>query len=164
MSQLSLPIATVNEIPLITNLAHTIWHQHYPAIISLEQINYMLNQMYSHDNLLEQMTVKGHVFHLIEQDNNAIGFVSLCRITGSDWFINKYYIDQNYASKGVGSQSFNQLVNFYQPSTFKLTVNRQNYKSINFYFKNGFVIESVADFDIGNGFVMNDFVMIWAKK
>ena len=39
----------------------------------------------------------------------------------------------------------------------------QNYKSINFYFKNGFVIERVADFDIGNNFVMNDFVMIWKR-
>jgi ribosomal protein S18 acetylase RimI-like enzyme len=42
---------------------------------------------------------------------------------------------------------------------FSLTVNRQNFKAINFYFKNGFVIDEVADFEIGNGFVMNDFVM-----
>ena len=40
-----------------------------------------------------------------------------------------------------------------------LTVNRQNYKAINFYFKHGFKIKSVDDFDIGNGFFMNDFVM-----
>jgi hypothetical protein len=36
-----------------------------------------------------------------------------------------------------------------------------NYKAINFYFKNGFTIEKVADFDIGDGYFMNDFVMIW---
>jgi hypothetical protein len=45
----------------------------------------------------------------------------------------------------------------------RLTVNRQNYKSINFYFKIGFRIEKCADFPIGNGFVMNDFVMVWRK-
>ena len=27
-----------------------------------------------------------------------------------------------------------------------------------------FVIDRVADFDIGNSFVMNDFVMVWTKK
>jgi hypothetical protein len=34
-----------------------------------------------------------------------------------------------------------------------------NYKAINFYFKNGFVIESLLDLNIGEGFQMNDFVM-----
>ena len=46
----------------------------------------------------------------------------------------------------------------------RLTVNRQNFKSINFYFKNGFKIDHVEDFDIGNGYVMNDFVMLWENK
>ena len=43
----------------------------------------------------------------------------------------------------------------------RLQVNRQNYKAINFYFKVGFVIERVADFDIGDGYFMNDFVMVY---
>jgi RimJ/RimL family protein N-acetyltransferase len=47
-----------------------------------------------------------------------------------------------------------------QPDIIKLTVNRQNFKSINFYFKNGFKIEKVEDFDIGNGYWMNDFIMV----
>jgi ribosomal protein S18 acetylase RimI-like enzyme len=42
----------------------------------------------------------------------------------------------------------------------RLQVNRQNYTAINFYFKLGFTIERVADFDIGHGFFMNDFVML----
>jgi ribosomal protein S18 acetylase RimI-like enzyme len=47
--------------------------------------------------------------------------------------------------------------------SIRLTVNRENYKAINFYFKLGFKIEKVADFDIGQGYVMNDFVMLWGK-
>jgi len=42
----------------------------------------------------------------------------------------------------------------------RLQVNRQNYKAVNFYFKMGFIIESVGDFDIGGGYFMNDFVMV----
>jgi hypothetical protein len=42
----------------------------------------------------------------------------------------------------------------------KLTVNRKNFKAINFYFKNGYIIESVEDFDIGESYLMNDFVMV----
>jgi RimJ/RimL family protein N-acetyltransferase len=43
----------------------------------------------------------------------------------------------------------------------RLTVNRQNYKSINFYFKIGFTIEKCVDIPIGEGFEMNDFQMLW---
>ena len=50
-----------------------------------------------------------------------------------------------------------QEVNNYK---IRLTVNRQNFKAINFYFKNGFTIESVEDFDIGESYLMNDFVMV----
>ena len=51
----------------------------------------------------------------------------------------------------------------FKPQTIRLQVNRMNYKAINFYFKHGFVIEKVADFDIGDGYFMNDFVMIWRR-
>ncbi|MBK7966419.1 MAG: hypothetical protein IPK10_14825 [Bacteroidetes bacterium] len=42
-----------------------------------------------------------------------------------------------------------------------MTVNRTNLKAINFYFKKGFTIEEVKDFDIGNNYFMNDFVMLY---
>jgi len=49
-------------------------------------------------------------------------------------------------------------------NTIRLTVNRSNYKTINFYFKFGFIIEEVKDFDIGNNYYMNDFIMIYKRK
>ena len=42
----------------------------------------------------------------------------------------------------------------------RLHVNRQNFKAVNFYFKNNFVIEGVKDTSIGHDYYMNDFVMI----
>jgi len=45
-----------------------------------------------------------------------------------------------------------------------LQVNRQNYKSVNFYFSVGFKIIQVADFDIGEGWQMNDFIMEWKRN
>ena len=155
--------AKTEDIPHISKLANTIWHQHYPSIISMEQINYMLNLMYSDKSLNEQMTVKRHDFYFIQQNNINFGFISVNKIEGStdDYFIQKFYLDQTLAGKGSGTHAHNALIKILNPSQMKLTVNRQNYKSINFYFKNGFKIESVADFDIGNGYVMNDFVMSW---
>ncbi|MDB5281655.1 MAG: N-acetyltransferase, partial [Bacteroidota bacterium] len=44
--------------------------------------------------------------------------------------------------------------------SIRLQVNRLNYKAVNFYFKVGFIIEAVGDFNIGADYYMNDFVMI----
>lgn len=157
--------AKIDDIPLIAKLAETIWHQHYPSIISIEQIAYMLDMMYSDKSLKEQMTVKSTDFYFVNQANSNIGFIAVSKIDHSehDYFIHKFYIDQTLAGKGTGTLAYKELIKLLNPSYFKLTVNRNNFKSINFYFKNGFKIESVADFDIGNGYVMNDFVMAWRK-
>jgi len=155
--------ATNEDIPVITQLAEIIWHQHYPSIISIEQINYMLNLMYSNKSLNEQINAKGHDFYLIQRSGKNIGFISVSKMEkiSQGYFIHKFYLDQTLAGKGTGTLAHNQLLKLLNPSYLSLTVNRQNYKSINFYFKNGFKIESVADFDIGNGYVMNDLVMVW---
>lgn len=155
--------ATLNEVSLISKLAKITWNQHYPAIIGQAQVDYMLNLMYSSLALREQIQHKKHLFYLIEFKKKKIGFVSVNKEKGNAWFINKFYIDQTKAAKGIGSKTFSLLINEVKPTKISLTVNRQNYKSVNFYFKLGFKIERVADFDIGRGYVMNDFVMVWKK-
>jgi RimJ/RimL family protein N-acetyltransferase len=64
----------------------------------------------------------------------------------------------------VGTQAFKLLVDELKADRMTLTVNRKNHKSINFYFKNGFRIEEVKDFDIGNGYKMEDFIMTWKRR
>jgi diamine N-acetyltransferase len=159
MEDIKLRKATVADIPAISELARLVWNQHYPSIISQEQIDYMLNMMYSATSLREQMEIKKHVFYIIETASAQLGFVSVCEEMKDRWFLGKFYINQNTASKGMGTKAFELLLEKIRPQEITLTVNRQNYKSINFYFKLGFQIERVADFDIGNGYVMNDFVM-----
>lgn len=161
MQDLKLIAAVEQDITVISELAKTIWHQHYPAIITHEQIDYMLNKMYSSSSLKEQMQAKQHLFFLVYSQLQPVGFISVHKEKDNDWFLNKFYIDQTLAAKGIGGNAFEELKKIISPEKIRLTVNRQNFKSINFYFKHGFKIERVADFDIGNGYVMNDFVMVW---
>jgi hypothetical protein len=74
--------------------------------------------------------------------------------------MNKFYIQTKGQNKGAGSEVFKQWEAKTNPKEVALQVNRRNYKSINFYFKNGFVIKEVADFDIGQGYSMDDFIMV----
>ena len=163
MQHPSLVSATQTDIPTISELAHKIWNQHYPSIIGQAQIDYMLGKMYDKYSLKEQILIKKHRFYLIEFEGKAIGFISIYEESQNKWFIAKFYIDQTLAGKGLGASVFKEILSLTSAQSIRLTVNRENYKAINFYFKLGFKIEKVADFDIGQGYVMNDFVMLWGK-
>ena len=159
MKKILLIPATSHDIATIYNLAVKIWNYHYVPIIGKEQVDFMLQNMYSEKALVEQMQVKKHQFYIVNHDENTIGYIS---ISGTkDVFIHKFYIDQDVQSKGIGTDVFNAIKKINQTAkTYKLTVNRKNFTAINFYFKNGFKIESIKDFDIGGGYIMNDFVMV----
>ena len=161
MQDLKLIRATEKDIDTITQLASVIWNQHYIAIIGQKQVDYMLKMMYSKESLREQLMTKGHLFYLISLNGVNIGFISVNETEKGEWFLNKFYIDQVKSAKGIGTRAFEEFKNLFHPSKVTLTVNKGNYKSINFYFKLGFKIDDVAVFDIGNGFVMDDFIMVW---
>lgn len=164
---MSIHLVRINEseTDIIAGLADRIWRAYYIEFISMEQIDYMLNRFYSRPSLLEQIS-EGQEFYKIMDDDEVLGFVSISRKAEQEYFIHKFYILNNKHKKNIGSTVMNLIHDMIKmreeakATEIRLTVNRQNYKAINFYFKNGFRIERVADFDIGNGYFMNDFVML----
>lgn len=147
------------EIPEIAALADKIWNEHYPNIIGQVQVDYMLEKIYNASSLAAQMD-EGQQFFFIEYMGRRCGFLSVSQ-KNSGCFIHKFYVDVSEHGKGLGTAAFEALMeHFPHISEYRLQVNRQNHKAINFYFKLGFVIEKVADFDIGDGYFMNDFVMV----
>lgn len=163
MQPVKLQAAGPGDIPRIRALAERIWNLHYPPIIGQAQVDYMLERMYSSESLSDQMLRQQHRFYLVIYKGSEAGFISVYPETEQNWFISKFYIDQDLAGKGIGSAVFEAIKSLCAATCFRLTVNRQNIKAINFYFKLGFRIEKVSDFDIGGGYVMNDFVMSWGK-
>jgi ribosomal protein S18 acetylase RimI-like enzyme len=152
--------AGLPDVNTIYALAEKIWRNHYISIISLEQIDYMLNKMYSAESLSEQMQ-QGQQFTLVYLNDLPVGYISISTKDQKNYFLHKFYIETTEQSRGIGTHLLGYMINSLEsPETIELTVNRKNYTAINFYFKNGFVIKEVADFDIGNGYFMNDFVMI----
>jgi len=164
MEAITLKEATAADIESIQRLAKSIWNAHYPGIITQEQIDYMLNKMYSTNAIQEQLNA-GQQFYLVQLQAAAIGFVSISITKDKVALLHKFYLAATAQRKGIGEKTFAHLTRLLPDvNQMELTVNRQNYKSINFYFKLGFSIKEVADFDIGNGYVMNDFVMCWHRK
>ena len=150
--------ATIEDIQLISQLADKIWREHYPSIISVEQIDYMLQSRYSCE-VIEEGMKKNEQYFLTYFGNEAVAYASIELLKGY-YYLHKFYTDVSKHRKGIGKQFFDYLLTQIDSSLpIKLQVNRKNFKAVNFYFKVGFVIESVGDFHIGGGYYMNDFVM-----
>ena len=152
--------ASEGDLPLIASMADRIWKTVYPEIITMEQIEYMLKWGYSETALRKQVEAENH-FYLLEDETAPMGYLSWSRTGDREVFIHKFYIEVSAHRRGAGTFFFREVRKDFNPDdVIRLTVNRKNYRAINFYFKNGFVIQEVKDFDIGNGFVMNDFIMV----
>ncbi|MEO6304093.1 MAG: GNAT family N-acetyltransferase [Bacteroidia bacterium] len=163
-SSILLKAVSVNEIEKVAELAKVIWAKHYPSIIGQEQVDYMLENMYNYESLLKQIKEKEQQFYFIISNNETIGFISVTNEKNDRWMLNKFYVLEDKAGKGTGTTVLEEIKKIIKPKKITLTVNRKNFKSVNFYFKNGFKIDSLAIFDIGNGFVMDDFIMAWEEK
>ena len=153
---------TKNQLPIIKDLAYTIWPIAYGEILSKEQLNYMLDNFYSVDNLSNQMD-SGQVFELLLEDKNVIGYLGYefnCKETGL-LKIHKIYLLPETQGKGFGKFMIDEIVNIAKSNNQKgvfLNVNKYN-KAKFFYEKLGFVISKEEVIDIGNDYVMDDYIM-----
>ena len=160
MAPLTLRKATEADIHQIRSLAEKVWWEHYPDIISDDQIAYMLQQIYSEAALHRQMTEEGQEFWLPEEGGKPLGFLAISPKGAGEYFMNKFYLDAR--ERGLGTIVFELMLARYPDlKILRLRVNRRNYKSVNFYFKVGFRIEYCIDTPFGEGYVMDDFQMIY---
>ncbi len=160
MTNIALRRAIEADIPLIRQMAERIWWEHYPSIISADQIAFMLELIYSDSALQRQMQTEGQVFWLAEKNGQALGFLAVSQKGLGDYFLHKFYLDTR--GRGFGTIVFELLLARYPDlQELRLRVNRRNFKSVNFYFKVGFRIEFCIDIPFGEDYVMDDFQMIF---
>ena len=151
-----------NQLPIVKDLAYAIWPSAYREILSAEQLNYMLDNFYSIENLENQMD-KGQVFELLFEDSNVVGFVAYelnCNETGL-LKIHKIYLLPETQGKGFGKFMIDEVIKIAKSNQQKgvfLNVNKYNNAQF-FYEKLGFTIAKDEVIDIGNDYVMDDYVM-----
>ena len=153
--------ATVNDIDLIRELTFKVWPQTYSSSISKEQIDYMLEMMYSKKSLADQIA-EGSKFIIVQDNNKPVGFASYKQVESAIYKLDKIYILKTQQGKGTGKfviEYILQQIKNEGASSLQLQVNRHNKNAKSFYEKNGFSVIQEADFEIGNGYFMNDYVM-----
>lgn len=159
---MTITIAQKSQLFIIKELAYTIWPFAYGEILSEEQLDYMLDLIYDVESL-EKQVENNHIFLLVEDDNQFIGFASyeLNFENSNKTKIQKLYVLPEIQGKGIGKQLINYIKQIAADNKnlgLILNVNRFN-KAKDFYLKYGFEITKEIKIDIGNDYIMDDYVM-----
>jgi diamine N-acetyltransferase len=152
--------ASEEDISLIRELCMDVWPATYSSILTPEQINYMLEWMYSPSSLKEQLN-KGAIFWILYHGEVPMGYSSFEEIGVNHYKLHKLYVLPNYHGQGAGGYLLSSIIQHIKDlgaHSLELQVNRFN-KAVGFYKQLGFYIREEGDFHIGNGYYMNDFIM-----
>lgn len=151
-------IVKAENIKELASLASKIWHEYWPIILSPEQIDYMVDKFQSETAITNQIKHENYTYYLIKQDNENIGYFGLSD-KKDHIFLSKLYIYGTYRHQGIGTKAFEKIKEIANGQKIALTVNKNNINSINAYKKWGFKIVDSVVTDIGNNFVMDDYIM-----
>ena len=151
------------EVQSLVQLAREIWMQHYPGIITVRQIEYMLAQRYSVAVITKQLHEPSVWWDKLVVEGRMAGF-ACCEKTESseDMKLDKLYVHGRYRRRGYGAaliEYARQRAEREGCQRLYLQVNRGNHDSVAMYRRFGFAVEKAVKVDIGGGFVMDDFVM-----
>ena len=154
---------TDNNFTSIRAIAAEVWPIAYGAILSKEQLDYMMEMMYSVSALQEQANSNGNHFIIATENEIPVGFASYeFNYDGvPKTKIHKIYILSNQQGKGIGRILIDYISNNATKNNqigLLLNVNRNN-EAQYFYKKLGFAITREEVIAIGNGYVMDDYVM-----
>lgn len=156
------PAKESKDITYLADLAKNIWVEHYQSIISIEQVNYMLDKFQSVDSIKSAINNDNyHYDFIVNSDNDSVGYIAY-KLDNEKVFVSKFYILKEYRSKGYGKKAIAKIKEFAKCNGKKaiyVTVNKKNINSLKAYDKFGFKnINSVVS-DIGGGYVMDDYVL-----
>lgn len=155
--------ATTADIPVINKLAWEIFPETYKNILTKEQTEYMMEWMYSPENLHKQMEEEGHIYYIAYEECEPAGYVSIQQEGEHLFHLQKIYVLPYFQKYGLGKILFRKAMSAIKelhpaPCRMELNVNRNN-PALGFYEHMGMKKVREGDFPIGNGFYMNDYIM-----
>ncbi len=154
---------TEADFDVVADLADRIWRSHYITMISMAQIDYMLDGRYAPERLRGYVGSQARWLWVLRVDGVPAGYCSCSLGDDADAMkLEQLYLLAEYQGKGLGGAMLHHVeakTRELGRTRLYLTVNKGNAGSIAVYLKSGFVVREEAVFDIGNGYVMDDYVM-----
>ncbi|WP_413175110.1 GNAT family N-acetyltransferase [Anabaena azotica] len=154
-----------SDLEELRNISQKIWYAHYPTILSIEQIEYMLNKMYGTGVIENEIYNLGIVYDKVVKDSQIVGYLSYSSEMKDN--INCLKLHKCYLLSSLHGFGYGQIMLSYVCQKAKemnlkkiiLNVNKRNEKGIKAYTRFGFEIIESKIIDFGDGFVMDDYIM-----
>ena len=150
-----------SDIEILSKLADEIYHEHYITIITKEQIDYMVDLFLSPSALKQSIEEEGYDYFMYRDGDEFVAFFGI-EPEVDDAFLSKLYVRKDCRGKGVGAVMIRDIEEYCKEkglSSVWLTCNKYNSGSLAFYDRMGFKVEREQCADIGNGYVMDDYVL-----
>lgn len=156
------PVKSNDDIKTVAQLARTIWTHHFVPIVGQAQIDYMLGTIQSVSAISQQIE-HGTEYYLLQRHASPIGYLALAHDQKArSTLLSKIYLLPEEQGKGYGTV----MLSYIEARCLErdihhvwLTVNRNNGAAIGFYQRHGFEITDTKVKPIGEGFVMDDYIM-----
>lgn len=155
---------TDDDVKKIADLAKIIWHECYTPIIGTEQVEYMIEKFQSPKAISDAIKNDGYIYYMAYDNDALAGFIGV-KPENNCVFLSKIYVDSNFRKRGIAKTMISKIMEEYSHKDYMyLTVNKQNTNAINTYKTLGFSLWQEQVADIGNGFVMDDYVFKYDLK
>ena len=154
-------IKTNEQIQELCILAKEIWNEYSICFISQEQIDYMLEKFQSEQAVKGQINFQNYSYYFLEEDGENFGYFAVQK-QKDNLFLSKIYIKKEFRGKGYARKAFTNAIipiaREHELPKITLTVNKYNFAAIMTYEKLGFDRVTSKEINIGNGYIMDDYI------
>lgn len=147
----------------IAVLAEEIWNQHFVPIIGKAQVDYMVEKFQSYPSLKAQIEEDGYEYYQMRIGSVLAGYIGV-HPEEEALFLSKLYIKKDCRGQHLATAAFQFLISLCRERGMKriwLTCNKHNDNTLAVYDHLGFKITDEQVADIGNGFVMDDYILTY---
>lgn len=151
---------TPERYETFSSFAGSVFVDYYTSLIGKKQAEYMVSLFLSPE-AIKELCAKGAIFRILQEDGRMLGFCEYLK-EEDRVFLSKLYVRKEERHRGLGKILYEDCVRYTKEiglNKIYLTVNKYNTPSYEIYLHLGFkVIDAVVN-DIGNGYVMDDYIM-----
>lgn len=162
VSCLLTPVDTPAQIQKVADLAKIIWTEHYTPLIGSEQVAYMIETFQSVHAITDSIQ-QGYQYYIIQYENIFAGYTAIFpEEIEKTLFLSKIYVEKSYRGRHLTTKAITQMKEVCKKkglNKIRLNVNKKNQSSIVVYEHLGFIKVRETVIEIGQGYVMDDYIM-----
>lgn len=154
--------AAAADADALSALAGVVWRAHYPSIIAMAQIDYMLAQRYA-PALIRDEIARGVIWDTARAGGRPVGFSACLPPRAGEMKLDKLYVHPDFQRRGCGRQLVARAAAAARAAgcaALVLAVNKRNAPALAAYRGYGFRVREAMVQQIGGGFVMDDYLMV----